>query len=260
MAATGSKVPPPPTSLIEVVGGGGLEVGEILAAQLRELSGLRPGDRLLDVGCGVGRTAIPLTSYLSGDGAYEGFDIWPEAIDWCQTEITSRFPHFRFTYVDLFNAAYNPGGRLSPGSFTFPYADEQFDVAAVYSVFTHMLAQDLEHYLSELARVLDKTGRVVATFFLLNEQVLGKLASGRDAATPEGDHVARFLLERDFGPFRGGYEVPEWFVAYDEGFVLGTLRASGFALKESIQYGKWVDWACGREQSLTQDTIVAVRT
>ena len=76
MDTGGSQIPPPPTGLVDVVGGG-LELGEGHVAQLRELAGLRPGDRVFDVGCGVGRTAIPLTSYLSSDGAYEGFDIWP---------------------------------------------------------------------------------------------------------------------------------------------------------------------------------------
>ena len=257
--ARDSQIPAPPSSLVEIVGGG-LEIGEGHFAQLREIAGLRSGDRVLDVGCGVGRTAIPLTSYLSPDGGYEGFDIWPEAIDWCRNEISSRFPHFRFSVVDLFNGAYNPQGAVSPSSFTFPYADDEFDLAILYSVFTHMLAGDLEHYLDELARVLKKGGRVVATFFLLNDHSLGELASAPDALTPEGSRVARFLLERDFGPYRAGYEIPEWLAAYKEGFVREAFAAAGFALDEPFRYGDWVEWACGRSPILgRQDTVLAHR-
>lgn len=42
---------------------------------LTKLANLIPGERVLDVGCGVGRMAIPLTRYLSAEGSYEGFDV-----------------------------------------------------------------------------------------------------------------------------------------------------------------------------------------
>ena len=47
---------------------------------------------VLDVGCGIGRMAIPLARYLNTDGKYEGFDIIPENIAWCQRAITPRYP------------------------------------------------------------------------------------------------------------------------------------------------------------------------
>ena len=44
-----------------------------------EWGGLRPGDRVLDVGSGVGRMAVALTRYLDVGSSYEGFDVDAEA-------------------------------------------------------------------------------------------------------------------------------------------------------------------------------------
>jgi 2-polyprenyl-3-methyl-5-hydroxy-6-metoxy-1,4-benzoquinol methylase len=41
------------------------EVGRLLAAIAREEGQLRPSGRLLDIGCGFGRLAVPLTAYLT---------------------------------------------------------------------------------------------------------------------------------------------------------------------------------------------------
>ena len=56
------------------------ETGRVLRDFLIAHCGLQPGHRVLDVGCGVGRLAVALTSYLNTDGRYEGFDIVPEQI------------------------------------------------------------------------------------------------------------------------------------------------------------------------------------
>ncbi len=40
------------------------------------------------------------------------------------------------------------------------------------SVFTHMLPQDMDNYLSEVARVLKPDGRCLITYFLLNPESL----------------------------------------------------------------------------------------
>jgi SAM-dependent methyltransferase len=61
-------------------------VGEQNVRQMRELAGLQPTERVLEVGCGIGRIAIALTQYLDG-GSYVGFDIVPHGIEWCRTRI-----------------------------------------------------------------------------------------------------------------------------------------------------------------------------
>lgn len=56
---------------------------------------------MLDVGCGSGRMALPLTGYLNSEGRYAGFDISQKAIAWCQEHITSAHPNFQFEVSDI---------------------------------------------------------------------------------------------------------------------------------------------------------------
>ena len=49
-----------------------------------ELGGLRPGDRVLDVGCGIGVMAARLARFLDKSGSYEGFDIVRVGSDWAK--------------------------------------------------------------------------------------------------------------------------------------------------------------------------------
>src|SRR4026207_511670 len=51
-------------------------VGNYLLKELIKYAYLEPGDDVLDVGCGTGLLAVPLTSFLS-NGSYEGFDTIP---------------------------------------------------------------------------------------------------------------------------------------------------------------------------------------
>ena len=72
-----------------------------LAALNRFLaSGLKPSDRILNIGCGVGRKTIPLLDCLT-TGSYEGFHVVGKQVRWCAKRITPRYPHFRFQHVEI---------------------------------------------------------------------------------------------------------------------------------------------------------------
>lgn len=132
----------------------------------------------LHAGCGIGRMAVPLTGYLSAEGSYEGFDIVPEGVRWCQENITPKYPNFRFQIADVHNDRYHPEGSQKASEYRFPYADGSFDFVFLTSVFTHMLPQDMENYLSEISRILRSGGRCLITFFLLNAESLKLIEMG----------------------------------------------------------------------------------
>ena len=142
----------PPRGLQDWVGLGGPAVykatGNEFLGYLVDLCGLQPGDAVLDVGCGSGRMALPLTGYLNREGRYAGFDVSREAIAWCTKNISGSHPNFDFRVVDIQNGAYNPKGIYKSSDFLFPYPDGSFDVVLLASLFTHMLPADVKHYMS----------------------------------------------------------------------------------------------------------------
>ena len=240
----------PPEWLAELAGRGSFaEIGEEVVGYLTELCDLEPGSRVLDVGCGAGRVAIRLTKFLSPEGRYEGVDILPWAVDWCKKEITSRHPNFSFQHADVLNAQYYPDGLVPPRDYRFPYDSHQFDVVCASSLFTHMLPDALEQYLSEIGRVLKKGGRALMTFYLLNDESLRSVEAG------EVDE--RFRFRHPVGSCRVTYEeAPEAAVAHSEEFVLQASERSGLRVVGPIHYGQW----SGCDRFLTwQDVIVAER-
>lgn len=213
-----------------------------------ELCRLKPGAKVLDVGCGVARKAIPLIKYLDGTGRYEGFDIIKTEIDWCKKRISTKYPNFNFQQVDIFNKCYNPRGRYRASEFRFPFEDECFDFVVLGSVFTHMLPEGVENYLSEISRVLKKGGKSLITFFLLNKESLELINAQKSTL----DFAYEYGRYRTINP-----DMPEDAVCYDEPYILSLYEKCGLKIEELIHYGAW----CGRQDFLShQDIIIATKT
>jgi len=130
---------------------------------------LKPSDVILDIGSGIGRTAIALTTYLNKNARYEGFDVVKFGIDWSNSKIKKDFSNFNFKYIPLFNDLYN-NDVLKADEFTFPYENDFFDKTFSFSVFTHMQIDEIQHYFSEISRVLKPNGMVFSTFFLYDDE------------------------------------------------------------------------------------------
>lgn len=171
---------PPDFMQVQYGGGSFFEIGLEFFGILLDHVTLQRDSAVLDVGCGIGRMALPLTAYLTKDGRYEGFDIMPAGIDYCQRHITPRFQNFKFQQADIFNAFYNPGGRQMAEGFEFPFPDNSFDVVFSSSVFTHLAPPAVAQYLRETARVLKPGGRCLHTCFSLDQAALESVAAGRD--------------------------------------------------------------------------------
>lgn len=240
----------PPDELMFVGGDSGnfKTVGERWCRTLVNVGGLKPHDRVLEVGCGVGRMAIPLTRHLAPPGSYDGFEIVREGVEWCQRKITRRFPHFRFLHADIYNQHYNPGGRLAASEYEFPYPADSFDFVFLTSVFTHMLPADVEHYLGEVGRVLRPGGRCLITYFILNEESLRLMEEGR--AGPDRN------FRHELGRCRVVNEdAPEAAVAYAESEVRRMYEEAGLSIVEPVLYGGW----SGRPGGISAQDIVIAR-
>jgi SAM-dependent methyltransferase len=235
----------PPKALQKFVGGEFEEVGVKIVSCLVDDCGLQPGEAVLDVGCGSGRAAIPLTGYLNREGRYAGFDISAKAITWCQENISRSHSNFEFVVADIHNALYNPKGKYQSLDFRFPYADASFDLAFATSLFTHMFPPDVNHYLHEIARILKPGGRCVSTYFLLNEDSSACIEAGKGTYS--------------FKHQREGYRTiatkrSEAAIALPEAFVRDVYAECGLTLREPLLYGDW----CGRAESAGfQDIVIA---
>jgi SAM-dependent methyltransferase len=237
----------PPDVLAQAVGGAFHETGEEFLRHFVELGGLEPHHRVLDVGCGVGRMAVPLMGFLDARGRYDGFDVMADTVGWCQANIAPRDARFRFQRVDLQNRTYNRAGAAPASSFSFPYADGSFDFVFLTSVFTHMLPDDVRRYLSEIARVLAPGGRVLSTFFLLNAESLALIRSGLSPLFPFRHLREECRVMND--------AQPEDAVAYDEDRVRAWYDARGLAWTRRPIYGTW----CTRLHGLSLQDIVVAR-
>jgi SAM-dependent methyltransferase len=238
----------PPHRLRGLVGEGDFTaVGEEHLRYFIEYGKLRPSQTVLDVGCGVGRMALPLTRYLSDQGEYHGFDPAAEGVAWCTEHITSRFPNFHFQVADLHNEFYNPLGKYNSENFRFPYPDDSFDFIFLTSVFTHLFPDALSNYFSEIVRVLRKGGRSFITYLLLNP--------GSIELIKEGHSSLNFIHELK-GCWTAFPDNPEAGLAFDETAIRSLYQAGPMKI-EDLRYGKW----CGRESQHGgyQDFIVGLK-
>lgn len=237
----------PPQGLIFIGSGDFKRIGEHCLTMFKEQCNLLPNHRVLDVGSGIGRIAIPLTKYLNNEGAYEGFDIVKKGVDWCQKNITKTNPNFKFTHIDLKNDLYNLKTEQLAKNFVFPYDDNSFDLVILTSVFTHMMPEDVKNYIQEINRVLKPNGKCFATFFILNNESKTFMKSN-----------SSFNFKYNFGEYSlMDKDVKEANIAFEEEVLLNYINGTNLSIEKTL-YGYW----SGRPRNESfdyQDTLVLTK-
>ena len=244
-------IPLPPPDLLLTVGSPTADdfvlIGDRWVQRFKTLVDLQPTAHVLDVGCGCGRIARPLTTFLDRDGAYDGVDVKGSHVAWCAKEITARYPNFRFWHADIANSRYNPSGRIRSVDYVYPFDSGSLDFVFLTSVFTHMLPYDVAHYISEISRVLRPGGRAVVTYFLLNDSSRAAIASKRGRF--------EFRQGSDQPCWVASSSVPEQAVAHHQETIVQLHADHGLRI-DQIHRGSWT----GTEAETFQDVIVVTRT
>ena len=125
--------------------------GEFYAAGMLEKDlliqhGLKKDNYIIDVGCGSGRLAIPLSAYID-NGNYLGTDVVKDLLDFAQEKVNKS--NFKFNLTN---------------GFVIPESDNQADMVCFFSVFTHLLHEETYNYLIEAKRVLKPGGKIIFSF------------------------------------------------------------------------------------------------
>lgn len=158
--------------------GGGFEAFGVIESSLLRFYGLQRDDSLIDVGCGSGRLAIPLSKTHAGP--YLGTDLVPDLLQYARKRCAR--PDWRFESVD---------------GVTIPATDGRADMVCFFSVFTHLLHEQSYLYLEEARRVLRPGGRIIFSF--LEFALPGHwpaFAHTVDDARGRGHHPLNVFIER----------------------------------------------------------------
>lgn len=241
-----------PVDLVNMTGGGTDTFSAISNGHIQYLKnniGIESDYNILEIGCGIGRDAIPLTKIISPQGSYIGIDIIKPSIDWCSANISQRHPNFKFIHFDVKDQLHNPSGKSLMKDYRLPCADSSIDRIFMWSVFTHMFENDIVHYLKEFKRVLKKGGSILATCFIVDEEILR--AARKVNLTP---YALKFEHPYGKGCFVNDISVPAGAVAFTEMKLIELINKSGLKLVPPILTGQW--WGKNNGGGYGQDAVI----
>jgi SAM-dependent methyltransferase len=222
--------------------------GKKLLEQFVRYGNLQPFHRALEIGCGFGRFAVPITRYLTDEkGEFYGLDILPSAVEYLRNHVAARYKNFHIDLADVYNNLYNPRGRYRASDYRLPYPDNHFDFILLQSVFTHLVRDDMKNYLCQIGRVLKKGGTCFITYFLLN----------RETHMLIKNETANRKFPFQFDGYRSDSQhTPEIAIAFEENLIRELYDGYNLQISDPIYYGSWR----GLSNTMTsQDVVIAVK-
>jgi SAM-dependent methyltransferase len=239
--------------LSDVVGGGDPElIAQEVVTVIEQYAKLRPGDSILDVGCGCGRIATALTQYIDRESCYVGIDIVPGLIDFARSFITPRYPSFKFLLLNESNQTYDSWrrqeGEMGIATLAEAVSAQSIDLAISVSLFTHLDFAPALAMLTSIHRVLKDDSRVFMTVFVLDRAAQGEIDAGRAVfsfkhRTPTG----KIYAERS--------DDPTFAVAYDDGLLDELIGSAGFKLERRVRGY----WSTGGTGETFQDALILMK-
>lgn len=205
-------------------------LGKDQAEEIIRWLSVKPEHKILDVGCGCGRIAIHFLNHLNKEGTFIGIDSNKKLLSYCSDNISKASDNFKFEYVDAYNGAYSPEGKLKCQDIIFPIENESIDIIIMWSVFTHMYLKDIDSYLKEIYRVLKKGGLFISSFNLYNQFISNQIKTGKS--------YLDIKYPIDENSYSLNKEKPESGFAHDEEKIKELYWKNGLFLKE-IKYGIW---------------------
>ena len=118
---------------------GGLEILSLL-----KKAGLKQNSKILDVGCGFGRTTNALINFLNEEGCYYGIDVGEESINFCK----DNYKKSNFFFI-------------KNNSTNIPITEQKFDIILFSSVFTHLYPNQIKEFLKHCKSLIDEGGVIV---------------------------------------------------------------------------------------------------
>ncbi len=225
-------LPSPAPDSVFVGDGDFRAVGAEFLGHFIRKGGLKPDARILDIGSGIGRMAVPLTQYLDpSKGRYAGIDPVAGGTNWCRQNITALYPNFQFQHIDIAHALYNPRGAVDGRHLVLPFKDKSADFVIMTSVVTHLEADEVKIYLREISRILAPGGKLFMTAFVVDDIAARNRTGKRDARLnfeKSGDGPCWFV--QDLPPLAA--------VGFENGFLDRAIAGAGLTLKLK-SFGHW---------------------
>jgi ubiquinone/menaquinone biosynthesis C-methylase UbiE len=172
----------------------GLGVNQSNSRMVIEMANIKPGDKVLDVGCGSGNLTLTAKSYAGPSGKVHGIDASPEMIDVARKKASNSQLDVVF---DL--------GLIEK----LPFVNATFDVVISRLVIHHLPDDVKQRAFAEIFRVLKTNGHLfLADFTPPTNPILSHIASaflGHEMMTRSNVSVIPpMLMEAGFADVTSG--------------------------------------------------------